>query len=463
MALIPCRKCGALVSDKADACPVCNTPLNEEEVVEETLNDVKQEPVSPPTPVIEEKPIQQVMVEESQIKITQERKSGNKKVYLGIIVGLLLIVGISSFFFLGSDSATVHSSEMQVSGKRSFQDIQIAKNFKKGNAYYRVDVKISWPEALEGGDVKPLQLAIMSKAFGFSRKTIDETLAEFFKSYGEEISQLPEWNGEFELNDVSLTVKEECYVSGSYSAFSIYHIESAWGGSPHAANVSSKFVNYDIQKQQVLGLTDIFDFRTSSNEILGSLKTNQNTDWDNIVNPDELPAELLLTDEFVIFDFRGWQTATERAVINWRYSDYVSSLLSKHVKELFGKEENTDLTDQKKRFLKEFYTNYIFGREDFYAKAKEICTPQMLNLLKKEYVEMGYECEDGECYGIWIFRTSFQDGPSDIDEVQEITDIGDGWYKVTYLDMGHNGETFIQLINNENKFMINDIKKDKSH
>lgn len=461
MALIPCRKCGALVSDKADACPVCGTPLNEEEVVGGTLDDVKQEPLSPPhTPVTEEKPIRQEIVEEPQIKTTPEKTSGSKKVYIGIIVGLLLIAGISSFFFFGSDSTT--SSEMQVGGKRSFQDIQIVKNFKKGKAYYRVDVKISWPEALEGGGVKPLQSAIMSKAFGFSRETIDEALTEFFKEYGEEVSQVPEWNGEFELNDVILVVKEECYVNGIYSAFSIYHSESAWGGSPHATDVSRKFVNYDIQNQQVLGLTDIFDFRTSASDILAALKTNRNTDWDNVYNPDELPTELLLTDEFVIFDFRGWQTATERAVINWKYSDYVSNMLSKHVKELFGKEEKVDETGQQERFLKEFYTNYIFGHEDFYAKAKEICTPQMLTLLKREYEDMGYECEDGECYGLWIFRTSFQDGPSDVEEVQEVTNMGDGWYKVTYLDMGNNGETLVRLEDNGGKLMISDIKKDKS-
>lgn len=461
MALIPCKKCGSLVSDKADACPVCHTLLNEQEVVEDTLKVVDEEVVPPPMPpVVEEKSIQQEEVtKEPQANVILERTSSNRKIYMGIAFGFLLIVGIVFFMFLGSDSTTVSSSEVQVSGKRSFQDFQTTKYFKKGNVYYSIDVKLSWPEALEGGEVKPLQVAIMSKAFGFSRKTIDEALAEYFKSYGEEISQLPEWNGEIEQYYVSLIVEEECYVSGRYSAFSIYHMESAWGGSPHAAKMSSKFVNYDIQNQQVLGFTDIFEHGTTQNDVLRVLKTNQNIDWGNVKNPDELPVEILLTNEFLVFDFRGWQTATERASINWWYLDKVSGLLSKRLKELFGKEENTGLANNEERFLKEFYTNYIFGRQNFNEVAKTVCTSNMLSLLKSEYE---YDCEDGECYAIWIFRTNSQDGPNDISEVQEVTNIGDGWYKVTYLDMGNKGETLIRLINRDNKVLIDDIKKDKS-
>ena len=461
MALIPCKNCGALVSDKADACPICNTPLNEKEVTEKS-NIVEEVVVPPPiTPMIEEKTIQKEKMEGlTQTETIQQKDSSNKKVYIGIVVGLLLIVGISSFLIWGSDSTTISSPEIQISGKRSFQDFQITKNFKKGNVYFNVDLKISWPEALEGGEVKPLQVAIMSKAFGFSKKTIDEALTEYFKSYGEEISQLPEWNGESEQYSISLVVKEECYVSERYSAFSIYCIKSAWGGSPHAADVSCKYVNYDIKKQQVLEFTDIFDSKTNSDDILKLLKTNQNTNWENVKNPDVLPAEVLLTNEFIVFNFRGWQTPTEKAEINWWYIDYISNILSKRVKELFGKEENMTLTKNEENFLKEFYTDYIFGRQNFYDIAKNVCTSNMLDLLKREYE---YECEDGECYAIWIFRTSYQDGPNDISKVQEITNKGDGWYKVAYLDMGNHGETLVRLINKSGKYMICDIKKDKSY
>ena len=102
MALIPCKNCGALVSDKADACPICNTPLNEKEVTEKS-NIVEEVVVPPPiTPMIEEKTIQKEKMEGlTQTETIQQKDSSNKKVYIGIVVGLLAIVRISPFLHLG--------------------------------------------------------------------------------------------------------------------------------------------------------------------------------------------------------------------------------------------------------------------------------------------------------------------------------------------------------------------------
>ncbi len=69
-----------MVSDKADACPICNTPLNEKEVTEKS-NIVEEVVVPPPiTPMIEEKTIQKEKMEGlTQTEKIQQKDSSNKK------------------------------------------------------------------------------------------------------------------------------------------------------------------------------------------------------------------------------------------------------------------------------------------------------------------------------------------------------------------------------------------------
>ena len=66
--------------------------------------------------------------------------------------------------------------------------------------------------------------------------------------------------------------------------------------------------------------------------------------------------------------------------------------------------------DKDKAFITDFY-NHVLGIEqmtDEYLKAS----------LSKELLDSLWETEYDDCYSYWDFRTGYQDGPSDISEVQ---------------------------------------------
>ena len=107
-------------------------------------------------------------------------------------------------------------------------------------------------------------------------------------------------------------------------------------------------------------------------------------------------------------------------------------------------------------FIKGFYDSYIWGPEyqNFGKNAKELCSDALLQRLRESY---DYECDDDNCYALWEFRTSNQDGPSNISEIRDITSIGKGWYLVRYIDMGHEGATAIELKEYYASFLINDM------
>ncbi len=58
-----------------------------------------------------------------------------------------------------------------------------------------------------------------------------------------------------------------------------------------------------------------------------------------------------------------------------------------------------------------------------------------------------WEADYSDTYSFWNFRTGFQDGPSRDSQLEEIKPLGDGWYQVTYSDMGTPGVTDVKLEN----------------
>ena len=107
-------------------------------------------------------------------------------------------------------------------------------------------------------------------------------------------------------------------------------------------------------------------------------------------------------------------------------------------------------------FLKDFYEKHVLdiipGSHDF-MKIESHFSPK---ILKKMREECDYE---GGGYALWIFRTGVQDGPSE-SQLRSITPEGDGWYKVSFSDMGYkgscrfkaeirDGEVFISDYNNK--------------
>ena len=85
-------------------------------------------------------------------------------------------------------------------------------------------------------------------------------------------------------------------------------------------------------------------------------------------------------------------------------------------------------------FLKDLYEKYVLeirGYHDF-SKIKSHFSPKILKKMRKEFEY------DGGGYAVWIFRTGVQDGPSE-SQLRSITPEGDGWYKVSFSDMGYKG------------------------
>lgn len=114
---------------------------------------------------------------------------------------------------------------------------------------------------------------------------------------------------------------------------------------------------------------------------------------------------------------------------------------------------NTD-TESVATFLKAFYARYVFNTESMEKIANDVCTPKLLKYLEKEY---DYDCMEEPCYAMWCFRTGMQDGPSDVRKVTDVTAENDGWFKVSYLDMGNEGVTRIRFIMTHGKYKMDEV------
>lgn len=114
---------------------------------------------------------------------------------------------------------------------------------------------------------------------------------------------------------------------------------------------------------------------------------------------------------------------------------------------------NTD-TESVATFLKAFYARYVFNAESMEKIANDVCTPKLLKYLEKEY---DYDCMEEPCYAMWCFRTGMQDGPSDVRKVTDVTAENDGWFKVSYLDMGNEGVTRIRFIMTHGKYKMDEV------
>lgn len=100
-------------------------------------------------------------------------------------------------------------------------------------------------------------------------------------------------------------------------------------------------------------------------------------------------------------------------------------------------------------FIHFFYSAYVFGNYDF---DNSKVSASVLKRLRDDYEY------DGEGIAVWDFRTEFQDGPSDESQVTSVTPEGNGWYKVTMLDMGNNGTKRVKVSYNNGSMQIVDFK-----
>lgn len=103
--------------------------------------------------------------------------------------------------------------------------------------------------------------------------------------------------------------------------------------------------------------------------------------------------------------------------------------------------------------IQEFYQKYVFGREAMTREvAYKYCTKSLAKKLADDY---DY---DGDGYAVWDFRSSAQDGDSDVQEVTNIEELADNMYKVTYDDMGHKGVCIITVVSEGDDILFNEIE-----
>ena len=94
----------------------------------------------------------------------------------------------------------------------------------------------------------------------------------------------------------------------------------------------------------------------------------------------------------------------------------------------------------------------FFGAKNYVPAVKKHCTAKLQKQLKDNYEY------DGEGYAIWNFRTGMQDGPSDISKVTSVTALGNGLYKVNFIDMGIKGNRTLKIIDVNGTLKFDAIK-----
>lgn len=112
----------------------------------------------------------------------------------------------------------------------------------------------------------------------------------------------------------------------------------------------------------------------------------------------------------------------------------------------------------KEEFLREFYTECVFGVNPECRKILvENSSERLLKCLRDGY---GYDCEDDNCYAIWLFRTGFQDSDYravDTTGVKEVVNLKGGYYLVRYFDMGWKGATRIRFVEENGKLVMDEL------
>ena len=88
-------------------------------------------------------------------------------------------------------------------------------------------------------------------------------------------------------------------------------------------------------------------------------------------------------------------------------------------------------------FITDFYEHVLGNKPMTDDYLKSTVSTEILNTL--------WEADYDETYSFWYFRTGFQDGPSDVSEVEGIEPLGEGWYRVSYSDLGNPGVTDVKV------------------
>lgn len=88
-------------------------------------------------------------------------------------------------------------------------------------------------------------------------------------------------------------------------------------------------------------------------------------------------------------------------------------------------------------FVEDFYEHVLGNKPMTDEFLKSSLSDDLLNSL--------WEADYDETYSFWYFRTGYQDGPSDVSALESVEPLGEGWYRVSYSDMGNPGVTDVKV------------------
>ncbi|MDE7443446.1 MAG: hypothetical protein K2M65_04725 [Muribaculaceae bacterium] len=109
--------------------------------------------------------------------------------------------------------------------------------------------------------------------------------------------------------------------------------------------------------------------------------------------------------------------------------------------------------------IKTVYTKFVFAIESVNTDPEIYFTNNALKKLQNDYK---YDFDKGACYAYYALRTMNQDSNPNSDGVSQIygiEPIDEGWYIVTYVDMGWIGKTRIRIIDGK----IDDYERLEPH
>ena len=85
---------------------------------------------------------------------------------------------------------------------------------------------------------------------------------------------------------------------------------------------------------------------------------------------------------------------------------------------------------------------------DFYEHVlgnKPMTDDYLQKTLSEDILNAIWEADYEQTYSFWVFRTGCQDGPSAKSSIESIDPLGEGWYRVSYSDMGNPGVTDVKV------------------
>lgn len=123
--------------------------------------------------------------------------------------------------------------------------------------YYDIYYSFDWPKSTPSGDVDKLQSALYGS---FGADGVHSNANNFLDAiWGarNRIESVPEYNGENFITDVCYYIRV-CSGPDACVCFKTFVDEEGRGGSLHAAQFDTKYVNFDTQSGKIITLNDVF-------------------------------------------------------------------------------------------------------------------------------------------------------------------------------------------------------------